>query len=170
MTSMSPRTRSRSRWPSTVYHPRLAVSDDALFTRGSLASSLRRRHTFACVSAFVARDRPVAPNQSAGHGHYGHTRHDRPDLAFQKRPGASLEVSRPLQHTSAASRAISEGGRPPDLSRSGVLRSPSRPRSRATDLTIGERFAPAVFRFISESLRRRSIQWTLWGLVVRSRI
>jgi len=30
------------------------------------------------------------------------------------------------------------------------LRSPNRPRSRATDLTIGERFAPAVFRFISE--------------------
>jgi len=27
---------------------------------GSSASSLRRRHTFACVSAFVARDRPTA--------------------------------------------------------------------------------------------------------------
>jgi hypothetical protein len=30
------------------------------------------------------------------------------------------------------------------------LRSPYRPRSRATDLTIGECFAPAVFRFTSE--------------------
>jgi hypothetical protein len=120
------------------------------FTRGSIASSLRRRHTFACVSAFVARDRPAA-SESIGPAWALRAYSSRPARSrLLTRSGASLEVSRPLQHTSAASRAISEGGRPPDLSRSGVLRSPYRPRSRATDLTIGKRFAPAVFRFTSE--------------------
>jgi len=110
----------------------LADSDDAL-RPGSLASSLRRRHAFACVSTFVARDRPAAPNQSVGMGTTGILVTTGPATPSGA-SGASLEVSRPLQHTSAASRARSEGGRPPDLSRSGVLRSPDRPRSRATDL------------------------------------
>jgi len=49
---------------------------------GSLASSLRRRHTFACISASSPATAPPRPNQSAGHGHYGPTRHDRPDPVF----------------------------------------------------------------------------------------
>jgi len=71
-------------------------------------------------------------------------REDRAPRAYSSRParprrhaaksGASLEVSRPLQHTSAASRARSEGGRPPDLSRSGVSRSPLARASCVTDL------------------------------------
>jgi len=69
----------------------------------------------------VRRPRPPCFAESIGLAkHYGHTLHDRPGLVFMARSGASLEVSRPLQHTSAASRAYSEGGRPPDLSRSGV--------------------------------------------------
>lgn len=83
----------------------------------------------------VRRPRPPFRRESiAKTGHHGHTRHDRPGLVFMARSGASLEVSRPLQHTSAASRACSEGGRPPDLSRSGVLRSPLARASSATDL------------------------------------
>jgi hypothetical protein len=84
----------------------------------------------------VRRPRPPFHRESiARTGHHGHSRHDRPGLVvFVARSGASLEVSRPLQHTSAASRAGSEGGRPPDLSRFGVLRSPLARALSATDL------------------------------------
>jgi len=99
----------------------------------------------------VARDRPVAPNQSDGHGHYGHTRHDRPGLVFLAKSGASLEVSRPLQHTSAASRAIFRrrpaSGRVP-LRRFALT---DRPRAQMPrTFTIGKHVALAVFRFLSE--------------------
>jgi hypothetical protein len=84
--------------------------------------------------------------------------------------GASLEVSRPLQHTSAASRARSEGGRPPDLSRSGVLRSliarASEPRTLRSTNASPLRFSALPAR----SSRRRSIRRTRSGRVLRSRI
>jgi hypothetical protein len=79
------------------------------------------------------------------------------------RSGASLEVSRPLQHTSAASRAISEGGRPPDLSRSGVLHSSiARAQMPRTSRLINT--SPLRFSALSaRSLRRRPIRRTLFG-------
>jgi len=64
----------------------------------------------------------------------------------------------PLQHTSAASRACSEGGRPPDVSRSGVSACAVRPRFIRDH---GRRaFALAVFRSSARSMRRRSIRRT----------
>jgi hypothetical protein len=142
--------------------PGLAVSDDALHPRKLCVVTAASSHVRLRLG--VRRPRPPCRAESIGRAWALRAYSSRPARScLRGRSGASLEVSHPLQHTSAASRAHSEGGRPPDLSRSGVLRSPYRPRSRATDLTIGECFALAVFRFISESSRRRSIRWTLWG-------
>jgi len=107
----------RPRWPSAGADARTC----RLGRRFSpdLASSLRRRRTFACVSASWSATARVAPNQS---GEPGTT--DRPVTTgptdHTGRSGTSPEVFGPLQHTSAASRACSEGGRPSDVSRSGV--------------------------------------------------
>jgi hypothetical protein len=72
-----------------------------------------------------ARDRPAAPKQSADSGTTGTPVTTGPTSPRKVRRAPLLRFSRPLQHTSAASRAISEGGRPSDVSRSGVLASPS---------------------------------------------
>jgi hypothetical protein len=127
----------------------LAVSNDALRPRKLRVVTAASSHVRLRLG--VRRPRPPSRAESIGRAWALRAYSSRPARSrLLTRPGASLEVSRPLQHTSAASRAHSEGGRPPDLSRSGVLRPPYRPRSRATDLTIGEHFAPAVFRFTSE--------------------
>jgi hypothetical protein len=52
----------------TTHHP---------FSRRHCGVTSSSRH-IACASTSLARDRPLAPKQSADVGHYGRTRHDRP--------------------------------------------------------------------------------------------
>lgn len=170
MTSIVARTSPRSRWPLTACRPGLAVSDNALRPRKIRASSLRRRHAFACVSAFVARDRPVAPNQSAGHGHHGHTRHDRPDITILARRAPLLRFRVPFS-THRPRRALvpkAAGLRPcpaPAFCARLVARA-SEPRTLRSTNASPLRFSALPAR----SSRRRSIRRTRSGPVLRSRI
>jgi hypothetical protein len=66
---------ARTRQSVSLAFDRLPFADlpartTTLITR-DLSSSLRRRHAFACVSTFVARDRPFDANQSREPGTTG---------------------------------------------------------------------------------------------------
>jgi hypothetical protein len=127
----------------------LAVSDDALHPGKLCVVAAASSHVRLRLGVHLPR--PPCRAESIGRAWALRAYSSRPARScLHGRSGASLEVSRPLQHTSAASRARSEGGQPPDLSRSGVLRSHLARASRAADLTISEHVAPAVFRFTSE--------------------
>jgi hypothetical protein len=79
-----------------------------------------------------------------------------PIVSFLARPGASLEVSRPLQHTSAASRALAPkaAGLRTCPAAAFSARRIARARMPRT-FTTGERFALAVFRCSARSYMRR---------------
>jgi len=103
------------------------------------------------------RPRPprAAPNQSADSGTTGELVTTGPIRRFSADRAPLLRFV-PLQHTSAASRALApKAAGPPDVSRCGVCASPS---ARASGRDLGRRaFALAVFRFVGEiTTRRRS--------------
>jgi hypothetical protein len=125
--------------------PELADLDDA---SPIPASSPRHRRAFTYVSTSCVRDRPCRTEAIGRPGHYGQIRITTgPIDPSWSRSSASLEVSpHPLQHTWVASRASSEGGRPPDVSRSGVHAAPSARAASHRDLSR-RASALAVFRF-----------------------
>jgi hypothetical protein len=107
--------------------PELADLDDT-FTRSRVVTAASSR---VRLRLDVVRPRPPVPHRSNRPTRALRTDpcHDRPNRPFRGRPSASLEVSpHPLQHTWVASRASSEGGQPPDVSRSGVHACAFRPR------------------------------------------
>jgi hypothetical protein len=117
------RPRALGFWRVTVGFPRLAstrlASGRPCFSRMPVwtthhpfASSLRRHVTpLACASASLARDRPLTPKQSAPCGHYGQTRHDRPDprtLSSDRAP--LLRFSSPSAYVSRVARTPKAAG------------------------------------------------------------
>jgi hypothetical protein len=131
----------------------VAGLDDASPVRVVTAAS---RHA-CCLRLGVFRPRPPARTEPIGQsGHYGRTRHDRPDPRTVSSDQAPLLRLGPLQRTSAVSRALRR--RPAfGTSRFGVSRSP-RPRIVAN---LGRRrVALAVFRCWRNRARHSSMRRT----------
>jgi len=144
-------------------------SRTTLFAHGSFASSLRRRHAFACVSAFVARDRPSVANQSRRQGTTGILVTTGPASSSWRGRAPLLRFRVPFS-THRPRRALvpkAAGPRTCPAPAFCARRSPALHRPRTCD---GDRFALAVFRFIGEGVRRRPIRWTHSGRVLRFRI
>ena len=128
----------------------LAVSDDALRPPKLCASSLRRRHAFACVSAFVARDRPSVANQSRRQGTTGILVTTGPASSSWRGRAPLLRFRVPFS-THRPRRALvpkAAGLRTCPAPAFCARRSPALHRPRTCD---GDRFALAVFRFIGEA-------------------
>jgi len=103
--------------PPWTHHPFCASSGD-IVTR----SPAPRR----------PRPRPPCRTEAIGRlGHYGQTRHDRPDPVLRGGSGTSPEVWSPTAHTSRVAR-LSGSSRPPDDPASAFRSSTARARWRTT--------------------------------------
>jgi len=93
----------RPRWPLAGLMPELADSDDAFHP-------VSRRHCGAVARLPASRrprPRPPCRTEPIGRlGHYGQTRHDRPDPSLWRESGTSPEVWSPSAHISRVARSL----------------------------------------------------------------